>query len=227
MSTHVLIPIPQVESEVLGISRQSIGTPVPISELDGHAVLSFGEGGPTECEDYTVREVTEDIVSVTTNRATYLLPASMPVAVSGVIRSPKPDVRAVDTGIDLSRVHKAAGWILAAELGWNDGLFWAPEFGSEPDDDRVDGDEDAATAKPRLRWIEVVQSVSPHSPKKADSRLQVLTAPSYFVASGDHDPYGILVSGVVTVSPLQVPEEPDGQAQTSTTKRRTTKKKTV
>lgn len=226
MSDYALVPIEQVDSQELGIARQSIGTPIAIDDLRGHPVLSFDENGPGTSGEYSVHEVKDDIVSVRTNRATYLLPASMPVAVSGVIATPN-DPRAVDVGIDLNMAHRGAGWVLAGDLVWNDGLFWAPEFGSESAGGRVDGDKEDASAKPRLRWIEVVHSVSPYVAKKADSRLQVLTAPSYFVASGDHDSYGILVSGVVTVSPLQADSAPDGQAQTSTTKRRTTKKKTV
>lgn len=227
MSYHVLVPVPEADSEELGMTRQSIGAPVPIAKLAAHPVLSFDEHGPGEYAKYRVHEVTDDIVQVTTSRAVYLLPASMPVAVSGVVGRPESDPRAVDTGINLDAVHHAAGWVLASQLAWNDGLFWAPEFGSELASGRVDGDKSSAQSKPRLRWIELVQSVSPYTLKKTDSRLQVLTAPSYFVASGDEDSHGILVSGVVTVSPLQARAESDGQTQASTAKRRTTKKKTV
>lgn len=227
MSYHVLVPVPEADSEELGATRQSIGAPVPIAKLAAHPVLSFDESGPGEYAKYRVHEADGDIVQVVTNRAVYLLPASMPVAVSGVLSRPTSDPRAVDTGINLDAAHHAAGWVLASQLAWNDGLFWAPEFGSEVVSGRVDEDENSARSKPRLRWIELVQSVSPYTMKKTDSRLQVLTAPSYFVASGDEDSHGILVSGVVTVSPLQAHAEPDGQAQASTTKRRTMKKKTV
>lgn len=227
MSYHVLVPVAEAESEGVGLSRQSIGAPVSISKLAAHPVLSFDESGPGEYAKYRVDEVTGDIVEVKTDRAVYLLPASMPVAVSGAVGRPTSDPRAVDTGVNLDAAHHAAGWVLAGQLAWNDGLFWAPEFGSEIAGGRVDGDENSVQSKPRLRWIELVESVSPYTLKKTDSRLQVLTAPSYFVASGDEDFHGILVSGVVTVSPLQARAEPDGQAQASTTKRRTTKKKTV
>jgi hypothetical protein len=227
MSHYALVPVAEEESEEMGLTRQSIGTPVLIDELGGQPVLSFDEDGPAECEQYSVQEVESDIVAVTTNRATYLLPATMPVAVSGVVKVPDPDPRIVGTGLDLKGAGHAAGWVPAGQLRWNDGLFWAPEFGSGEVSGRVDEDENSAPPKPRLRWIELVMKVAPYVPKKTDSRLQVLTAPSYFVASGDHDSHGILVSGVVTVSPLQAPDGPDGQTQTSTAKRRTTTKKTV
>ena len=158
----VLVPVAEEQSEESDLSRQSIGTPAPISQLASAPVLSFDDAGPCEYSKYRVREAVGDVVRVETNRAVYFLPASMPVAVSGVVRLPEPDPRAVDTGIDLSAAHPSAGWVLASQLAWNDGLFWAPEFGSGVSGDTVEGDPNSAQSKPRLRWIELVHSVSPH-----------------------------------------------------------------
>lgn len=199
---YVLIPAHVEDDEDASFTaRYSTGEAIPIEELNGQPVLQFTEAGVGARERYLVRDVKSDIVKVETNRATYLLPANMPVAVSGVHRRPSNDARGVDVGIDLNSVHQGAGWILAADLAWNDGLFWAPEHSLDEGSDSVEGSQNA----PRLRWLELVQKVSPFVPGKTAHRLQVLTAPSYFVTSDDHNAYGILVSGVVTVTRL--PEE--------------------
>lgn len=220
----VLVPFEYMEDEDAAFNaRQSTGTAVPIEELNGQPVLSFTEEGVGPRESYEIVDVESDLVTVVTNRASYLLPANMPIAVSSVMRKPKNDPRAVDTGIDLDSVHHGAGWILAADLAWNDGLFWAPDHSFDEGSDSVDDSE----STPRLRWLELVSNVSPYKPGKTASRLQVLTAPSYFIASNDHDPYGILVSGVLTVTSLPKREEPAEEpvrVPSATPRKRTTKK---
>lgn len=220
----VLVPFEYTEDEDAAFNaRQSTGTAVPVEELNGQPVLSFTEEGVGPRESYEIVDVESDLVTVVTNRASYLLPANMPIAVSGVLRRPQNDSRVVDVGIDLDSIHQGAGWILAADLAWNDGLFWAPEHSLDADSGSVNGSQSA----PRLRYLELVSKVSPYKPGKTASRLQVLTAPSYFVASGDHDPYGILVSGVTKTTRLPAREEPAEESvrlPSATPRKRTTKK---
>lgn len=230
MTDYVLIPDEPDESDEAPLAaRFSTGAPCLVEELDGRPVLAFTEDGLGEREQYAVREVDSGsaaMVTVKTSRASFVFPADMPVAVSGAAKDP----RAVDAGVDLSVAHSGAAWILAGDLAWNDGLFWAPEHSMGEASDSMD----ETPSKPGLRWLELVMSVVPLKPGKAGHRLQVLTAPSYFVASDDRNVYGILVSGATDVSrpsggtaatPVESvgPVEPT-VAPTVAPKKRTTKK---
>lgn len=192
--SYVLVPAPQVEGE--DVARPSVGRPCVVNEVEG-SVLTFTENGLGETFELESREST-DLVEIACGTRTYVLPADMPVAVSGGAGPFLGRERAVDVGLDLSDFSAGLGWIPASGLQWNDGVFWAPEWESS-------GSLEGEAEVPRLRWLSLVTSVQPVKPgrsEKSKPRLQVLTAPSYFIASGEGDAHGILVSGVVDYTPI-------------------------
>lgn len=201
---YVLVPVS--DTEETDSARPSAGMPVELEDVQG-PVLTFTENGLGESFESEFREST-DLVEVSLGGVIYLLPADMPVAVSGGAGRYQGRGRAVDVGLDLSDFSPALGWIPARDLEWNDGVFWAPDVEASGS---VDGEPEPA----RLRWLSLVTSVEPVKPgrsAKSMPRLQVLTAPSYFMASGEKDAHGILVSGVTDYAKLP---EPSGASSSS------------
>lgn len=201
---YVLVPAPL--SEETDSARPSTGQPVELDDVRG-PVLTFTENGLGESFEHEFREST-DLVEISLGGPKFLLPADMPVAVSGGAGIYQGRGRAVDVGLDLTGFSSALGWIPARDLEWNDAVFWAPEW-------EASGSVDGEPEPPRLRWLSLVTSVEPVKPgrsAKSMPRLQVLTAPSYFMASGEKDAHGILVSGVVDYTKLP---EPSGASSSS------------
>lgn len=191
--SFVLIADPPVASEDEDSLEESISYAVmDMNDLAGTPVLSAS--GPRA--KYAVREYKGDTVLVTTNNRVLELPVNQPVAVSGLLHVVTPerpaDERALDLEIEVpDKPH--AGWVRADDLRWGDGIFWEPE---------VNG----------LRWIDLVVKVEPLPIKgRPTSRLQVLTAPTYFVAAEDRSGHGILVSGTLDPTP-KLKNEPTPKA---------------
>jgi len=151
--------------------------PVEMGDLDGVPIV--GVSGPRA--KYAVREYDGPTVLVTTNNRSLELPVNQPVAVSGLLHVATPEwpiePRALDLDIDIPKPY--AGWVRAEHLRHGDGVFWEPV---------AEG----------LRWIDLVMSVE-RLPSKArkSSRLQILTAPTYFVAATESVRHGLLVSGTL------------------------------
>lgn len=208
--SYVLVPAETPDEDA---ARPSTGQPVELDSVE--SFLTFTESGLSESSELAVRE-SDDLVEVTCGIYTYVLPADMPVAVSGGAGQFLGRGRAVDVGVNLSAFSSGLGWIPAGELQWNDGLFWAPEW-------EASASVDGGTEPPRLRWLSLVMSVQPVKPgrsQKTAPRLQVLTAPSYFIASGEKDAHGILVSGVVDYARLPEPSGASSSSEADKPKRR-------